>query len=227
MNSTMSTAVYETFLKALDKPTRARLFQQAIFYYEAGRQGNPEKLRSAYQALLATVQSGEQATGIQLITSPDGSFLCALNAVAAKTYETMSKEYVISFDSLQQANTWLADKQTLILTSVKIQTQTSFGLFANHSNASKIVIRFRMALDNQRYIYGIFEQELTNMFVKGKDDNSFAKKWEAANPGLECVFLQQASNSRASGGSIMFGFGLDYVEHVKYFVTYRKRLPSA
>ena len=37
----------------------------------------------------------------------------------------------------------------------------------------------------------------------------------------------KASNSRASAGSQLFGFGLDYVEHVKYFITYRKPLSDS
>ena len=226
MNSTMITEAYTNYMTALDKPTKAKLFQWSVCYYEAGKCGDPEKLRNAYQSLLATVQTGEQSTGIQLISSPDGSFLCALNALAAKTYGILNKEYTVSFDSLQQANDWLADKRNFILTSVKIQTRTSLGLFANHSNASKIVITLRASWNGQQYRYGICQQEKTNLFVRSNNDNSFAKEWEAANPGLECVFLQHTSNARASSGSMVFGFGLDYVEHVKYFVTYRKPIAA-
>lgn len=227
MNSSMMTEAYTNYMTALDKPTKATLFQQAVRYHEAGKLGDPEKLRSAYQALLAIVHTGEQTTGIRLITSQDGSFLCALNAVAAKTCEILNKEYTASFDTLQQANDWLADKRNFILTSVKIQTRTTLGMFANHSNASKIVITFRVGMGDRFYRYGICQQEKTNLFTRSKNDNGFVKEWEAANPGLECVFLQQTSNSRGSSSSVAFGFGLDYVEHVKYFVTYRKQFFAA
>jgi len=226
MNSTMIAEAYTKYLTALDKPTKAELLRQATCYYKASTEGDPQKLRSAYHSLLKTVQAGEQTTGIQLITSPDESFLCALNAVASKTYALVNKEYSVSFDSLQQANDWLADKRNLILTSVRIQTKTTLGMFANHSKAAKIIITFRVETEGKFYRYGICQQEKTQLFTRSKEDNGFVKTWEAANPGLECVFLQHTSNARASSGSMAFGFGLDYVEHVKYFITYRKPLAA-
>ena len=226
MNSKMMTEAYTKFLAALDKPSKAALLQHAAHYYKASTEGDPEKLRGAYQQLLKAVQAGEQATGIQLITSPDGSFVCALNAIASKTYALVNKEYSASFDSLQQANDWLSDKRNVILTSVRIQTKTTLGMFANHSKAAKIMLTFRVGTDGQFYRYGICQQEKTQLFVSSKDDKSFAKTWEAANPGLECVFLQHTSNARASSGSLAFGIGLDYVEHVKYFITYRKPIAA-
>ncbi len=225
MNSTMNREAFMRFLSAMDKQNKAKLLQNAVCYHEAVKLGDPQKLRVVYQSFLAAVQDGEQATGIQLISSPDDSYLCALNALSSQIDALLNKEYTTSFDTLQQANDWFMDKRNLILISVKIETRTSLGLFANHSHASKIIITYRLGTGKKLYRYGICQQEKTNLFKKG-DSNQFAKEWETAHPGLECIFVQQTSNSRASAGSLAFGFGLDYVEHVKYFVTYRKQLTA-
>lgn len=226
MNSTMIKANCNSYFKGLDKATARKLTRQAVNYYEMGKTGDPQKLQSAYNALLAAVREGERVSGVQLIQSPDGSFLCALNAVSAFFQTLFHTENTISFQNLQQANDWLKEKTNLIITGVKIETRTSLGLLANHAKASAITLSYRVGTGEKLYRYGICQEEKTHLFLRRKD-KEFVKKWEAANPGLECVSLQQTSNSRASASSQLFGFGLDYVEHVKYFITYRKPLSDS
>lgn len=226
MNSTMITEAYTNYMEALDKTAKAKLFHYSVCYQEAGKNGDSEKMRQAYHGLLAAVRAGEEATGIRLIASPDEQFLCALNAVSSRVYAFLNTEYTVTFSTLRQANDFLADRHNVTVTSVKIHTRTAPGLFANHANVARVELTLRLSWNGPQYRYGICQQEKTQLFTRSRVDKGFAKSWEAANPGLECVFLQHTSNARASSGSMVFGFGLDYVEHVKYFITYRKPITA-
>ncbi len=57
MNSTMMTDAYANHTTALDKPAKAKLFQQAVCYHDVRKCVTPEKLRSAYQVLLVSAQA--------------------------------------------------------------------------------------------------------------------------------------------------------------------------
>lgn len=97
---------------------------------------------------------------------------------------------------------------------------------AHYTEASKILISYRAGAGEKLCQYGICQQEKTNLFIHRKE-KAFAKNWEEAHPGMECISLQHTCNSRGSTSSLLFGFGLDYVEHAKYFITYRKPISVA
>ena len=211
------------YLNGLSTEQKRRLLQAAIAYYARLQKGDPAGMQKAYPTLLRIVREGEATSGVQLLASPDGSYYLALNQLSGTVYQAAMKEKSIQFPSTAKANEWLNQQAGILLTNVQIKTRTRLGLFANHSEAASVQISYRRNLGPTQYKYGIMEEEKTRAFLKERNNN-YAKDWEARYPGFECVSLYQTSNSRGSSSSVAFGLGLDYVEHVKYFVTFRHPL---
>ena len=223
MNSTYVKENLSKYMSALDRDSKSVIVRAALAFYESNRSGDSKRIQQAYQILLRNILAGERIVGVPLIRSTDGNYLCALNAFAHVIYSVTQKEYSRTFDSIAEANEFLKDKRNLILTNVHIKTRTTMGLFANHSVATQIIVTYKLGDGKHAYHYGICQQEKTHLFLRA-NNQGYAQRWEEKNPGFECVFVQHTSNARADASSLAFGFGLDYLEHVKHFVTYRRRL---
>jgi hypothetical protein len=219
MNSTLLNANIRNYIAALPKDYQGQMFRWSIAYHTANQKGDSDALRTAYSNLLGIIRQGEQITGIQLLQSPDGSFMCALTGLASMLYQAANQTKTITFPNIQEANNWLRAQTRIVPTAVKVQTKTSMGFFANHSVATQVCITYRFSMKPIQGHLGICEEEITEMFKRGNYE-SYVAKWEKAHPGSKCLFVQNAVNSRGSSSSVAFGFGLDYIEHAKFFVTY-------
>lgn len=225
MNSVYLDNNLNAFLAKLDINAAAVLLRSGLSLHEANKSGDPEWIRLIRATLLDQMKKAEQIAGVQLLQSPDGSYICATNAFALRMDKLSNHVYTKTFASLEEANAWLMPKRNLILMNVSIKTRTTLGLLANHTVAAQIVIQYKYNYGKEKFCYGIWEQEKTKLFLRGKTDH-YAQQWEAKHPGLECVFLQHASNARGNAASLMVGFG-NYAEHQKFFVTYRERVNAA
>ncbi len=229
MNSTMIGKNVSSFLRAQDNTAFIQLLKASAVYQQATQSGITEKIRNAYQTLLSLIRDGEAATGIQIISSDDGSFLCAVAAFAAltcRTWEEMQNETkTIQFPSVFQANEWLRKQTNIALKSVQVQTRTALGLFANHTEANNIIITYHPYALGTLCRYGIAEVEKTHWLFHDKCEN-FQKDWELENPGAKCLFLQSYTNSRQNANN-PFRCGIDYIEHNKFFITFSKPLAAA
>lgn len=219
MNSTLLIKNFASFITTLPKEQRGRLIYWGIAYHTASQKGDTNALRHAYENLLQTVQQGEQTTHIQLLQSPDEGFVCALTALASALYRGVNQTKTISFPGIKEANNWLQAQTSIVPTEVKVRTKTTMGFFANHTVAEQVNITYRQSMKPVAGRYGICEEEITEMFSKG-NYKDFSARWEKSHPGSRCLFVQHAVNSRGSASSVAFGFGLDYIEHAKFFVTY-------
>lgn len=226
MNSTFLKNNLAQILKELDKDCARMLLQKSLALYEANKSGDAEKIRNSYRTLLAQVQMAEKATGIPLISAPDGSFLCALNGLAYSMYAITQKEMTKTFDTIEEANWFLYDKTNIIVTKVSLKTKTTLGLLANHTAITQVTITYKAGNGDVRYRYGIWQEEKTGLFLR-RDADQYVQKWLEINPDVEYVTSEYYRNSRGSVSSVAFGLGTDYVEHVNHVITYRQQLDNA
>lgn len=220
MRSYLIQGAFAQFVKGQTRESLKVLGAAALLYHNANQQGQPQAIRAGYDRLLAQVRRGEQESGVQLIASPDGSYVCALTTLASHIYQAVNAQKQITFSSIEAANNWLWQNRGIVITDVDFHTGVSFGLFANHTKIHEVIISYRPIGGDPNTFYGICEDEQTKFFSRDKTEG-YAAAWDQANPGYHCVLAKRYSNSRGSSSSQLFGFGLDYAEHIKHIVVYR------
>lgn len=220
MRSYIIQGVSAQFVQGQTLENQKALAAAAMQYHIANQQGQPQAIRAGYDRLLAQVRRGEQESGVQVIASPDGSYVCALTTLASNIYQRMNAQRTAAFSSIAQANDCLWRSRGIVITDVDFRTGVGLGLFANHTKINEVIISYRPMGGNPNTFYGICEDEQTKLFSRGETEG-YAAAWEQANPGYQCVLVKRYSNSRGSSSSQLFGFGLDYVEHIKHIIVYR------
>ena len=129
--------------------------------------------------------------------------------------------FSISFESVDDANKWIRQNREKEVISMSADYSKSLGLFANHAEVYRISIKYRFNSATE-YIYEILEEETTHLFFSPSKEDVM-NKWKKNHPLCEIIAQSYATDARASSSSLLFGFGLDYVEHVKTVTLYRKR----
>lgn len=219
MKSMLILENYPRFIERVTQSREKRLVEAAVQYHIASRTGQPQDIRTGYERMLAQVRQGEQESGVQVLQSPDESYVCALTALASHIYQTWNQTRTVFFSSVEEANDWLWRNKGIVVTDMDIRAAVTPGLFANHTTATSISVVYRPHGGDANMFYAIHEEEDTWLFRRGKTEN-YAVEWEHAHPGCKSLIVRHYTNSRGDSTSLFFGFGLDYVEHIKHFVLY-------
>ena len=231
MNSKLISNEVPRFFQAIGKECSDWILNRGLEYQAAFNSGNQEIIKNRYQILLNAVLEYEKGSGIRILESPDGSYICALTALSGlcqrqaeqKRLANAPVKKVIDFTSVAQANQWMNYNRNIYVTSAQITTGTRIGMMANHSYAKSIRVYYLEYKMPTVYCYGMCEIERTQLFTSANKDK-FIKEWKQLNPGYEIVHLLTKTHARGDAAGLAFGFGLNRVEHNTYYIVYRVRV---
>lgn len=247
MNSKFNTENFINLYKSLDHNSKKELLNWALKYNSALNKNNVDETKKIYSIFLNIILNAEKKTNIKVITSPNDSYILALSACAGfikQRYDKVRLEQIkkqvkekikqelhkiqpvsnsVQFSNIEAANKWLLTQHTIVVNSVDINSSSKIGFFANHSVTNSVVIKYTDYKKSVGYVYGIYETELTSFF-KRKNPKKYIEEWKKTNPKLEVVDVQGISNSRGDNFTLYFGFGSNYAEHVKLYITYRTKI---
>lgn len=222
MKSSFNEKAYTKFIQGIGPQGQTALVDASVQFYLANKQGRQEEIRAGYERMLQQVRQGEQDSGVQLLVSPDDSFVCALTALASHIYQALNARSTVTFDSVEEADRWLRKNRGIVIEDVDFQTAERWGLFANHTIIKGVIIRYRIAGGDPDSFYGIWEEEQTKLLLRTKTEG-YAAQWEEKHPGHQCVKVQAFRNARGKPGALALGFG-EYVEHIRYILVYRAQV---
>ena len=220
-----------SFLRSLTSNDRVTLVTECLQYQELLHGSPADSISRHYESLLLLVQRLEIKTGIRILRPSSQHNFLAIAELSGIVYSAYQQELerrkpvknTIYFSSTEEANNWLSAQNNILVTHFQVETGSAIGLFANHAFVKQVQIEYNQYLDPTGYVYGMTEEEKTNLFLRQGSSDTFKTDWESQNPGCECVSYVSSSNARADSWGIMVGFSLDLVEHVSYFILFRKK----
>lgn len=233
MNSRLDKRVLVEWLKVAEKSECNEILLLAKDYIQYLKDDKDEEGKVVYAKLVEKILYAQSKYNMTFMESPDGSYNKAITVLAFMAEEAYAKKknqsamssvdenktYRIDFESVESANAWLRGKTGVDVISIEPETHTRIGLFAHHTTVSKVHMSYKIN-QNTNYYYQILEEEITSLFIRKKSD-AVLSEWKDKHPGYEVVQQKFYMNSRASSSSSLFGFGLDYIEHVKTVTLYR------
>jgi hypothetical protein len=216
-------------IRGMNKEEVEQLMLHAYEFRKSIKSDDTEAVKARAKLFYIFIRNMEMKTGVRVFK--DGADIAGLMFTFSTILVQLLNQVVEarkpkpgckSFGSVSAANSFFRQNKNIIVKTFKVNTRSSFGLLANHAYADSIYITYDEYPAPVNFEYGIREEETRNWFVIRGADSSFSRKWESENRGLECVAYTAASNARGSSGSLVFGFG-DVIEHVTYFVLYRRK----
>lgn len=232
MNSLLIRENWSNFVNRLSVDEKNAFINMGLRFYNAQRSGDTALIRRIYKEYLDMVLSYEKKEGVQIIKSPDGSYVTALSAVAGiiEKYIEQEKErwkperHTVSFSSVESANEWLCKQSSIEVESLNVQTHSRYGIGSRIAVVDSVKIDYTDYKKQVGHTYGMCTESASTVFISA-DTDRFKEKWHNKHPGLEIVLVSYVSRVRADRGSISWvtGFGLSRVEYRNYFIIYRKQ----
>lgn len=130
-----------------------------------------------------------------------------------------------SFGSMVEADRWLAEQNSIHITSFSVNADTMPGFEANHPYATSVTIQYQETETPTGWTYGVAEEELyRTRDVESNFNGDFSSLWNQAYPDLELLKYHTHSSTRTTysgeeGGTMTVNAVFSYT---KYFVLYRE-----
>ena len=200
-------------LQIIDPNDKKLLFAAVKKYLTAKRACGD--VRTAYDELRDTLKNTETKYGVTIFVPgiPEGKLV---DAIASKLEEKVGEmvgimHYSCTFDSVAQANAWLARQDKLLIKDMQVNT-SRVGLDVRQ-------IKLDYVPSQQSVKYQIAEEMKHRVFV-GTKLEKLRRKWEEKNPQLRYVScVKNRWGFGLIGGSVGF---FRYIKE-KYVILYAEK----
>ncbi len=129
--------------------------------------------------------------------------------IVTKTDNTEVKQYFIKFDSIEKANNWLINQDSIVITSMDLSTATQFSFPANNIVVTQVRIEYIQYPHKVNNTYGIDELTHSSLYISSKIE-SLRNKWIQRNPDKKYVYCVKSTTRRH-----LMGTSVGFISFVK------------
>lgn len=129
----------------------------------------------------------------------------------------------IRFDSVTEADRWLAGKLNAEITHIEVPTGYSLDICGGHKVVKFVDLGFREYPTITGYQYGLVEMEVTNYFLPVNPDKCI-EKWERKHPEARVLWHTWSSVVRRTVAIHLFDFGTDRRERMRIVLLFKREI---
>ena len=127
------------------------------------------------------------------------------------------------FDSVTEADRWLAGKLNAEITFIDVPTRYSWDICGGHKVVKFVDLEFKEHATFTGYQYGLVEMEVTRYFVPVNPDRCI-EKWERTHPEARVIWHTWSSVVRRTVAIHLFDFGTDRRERMRIVLLFKREI---